>query len=235
MSLLPSMTAPNANNKYFVENIGGNGQLGNDVPCIKAGVVFGAVRVADGDAGMVLVGGGIGNTPLISGVRGGGAAGTTLNLGASTASQNNIVLTDALTTINTSVNLAAVGADLTVADDINVGGNVVLTNGATGKAISGYYSVNTAVAGTGAQANPAGLTAGSYLVVYVPTGGAQGQQPSGVFYWSGVNWNGNAIGANFTAGVPDIALLPTAGNATLTVGGGAASVPGTLYWRKLLN
>jgi hypothetical protein len=178
---------------------------------------------------MVIVGGGIGNTPLVSAVRGGGAAGTTLNLGSSAASATNIVLTDGLTTINGDMVLSGAGSDL------SVGGDIVLVNGASGKSISNYFSVNTAVSIAGSQANPAGLTPGVYNVLYVPTGGAEGQQPSGVFVWSGTQWFGNAAGVNFTGPVPDIALYPAAGNATLTVGGALPSVPGALYWRKLLN
>jgi len=228
MSLLTSTNAGSATVDYFIRNLGGSGdQPANAVPCIAAGDAFGAIRIADPDAGMVLVGGGIGGAPTVSGIRGGGAAGTTVTLGSSVASQQNIVLTDGATRINTDLTL---GAAATVGS-----GDLVFANGSTGSSISGYYSVSTAVAGTGAQANPAGLTAGTYLVVYVPTGGAVGQQPSGVFYWSGTAWNGNAVGANFTGPAPDIAILPTAGGATLTVGGAAASVPGALYWRKLLN
>jgi hypothetical protein len=227
MSLLSTTNAGSASVDYFVRNIGGTGDGAADVPVIKAGDVFGAIRIADPDAGMVIVGGGIGATPLVSGIRGGAAAGSTVNLGASTASFQNIVLTDAATRINTDLTL---GAAATVGS-----GDIIFANGSTGSSISGYYSVSTAVAGAGAQANPAGLTAGVYNVLYVPTGGAPGQAPSGVFVWSGTSWYGNAIGANVTAGVPDIAILPTAGLATLSIGGGAASVPGALYWRKLLN
>jgi hypothetical protein len=228
MSLLSSTNAGSATVDYFIRNLGGSGdQPANAVPCIAAGDAFGAIRIADPDAGMVIVGGGIGGTPLVSGIRGGAAAGSTVTLGSSTASFQNIALTDAATRINTDLTLGAAATPGS--------GDIIFANGGTGSSISGYYSVSTAVAATGAQANPAGLTAGVYSVVYVPAGGAPGQNPSGVFIWSGANWFGNAIGANFTAGVPDIAILPTAGLATLSIGGGAASVPGTLYWRKVLN
>jgi hypothetical protein len=231
MSLLTTVASGSVGTKYYIENLGGNGdQPDNAVPCIKTGDAFGAIRISDPGAGLVIVGGGIGNTPLVGGIRGGGASGTTLTLGSSVASATNIVLTDGLVTVSGDMVLSGAGSDL------SVGGNINLVNGqSAGKSISGYYAVSTAVAGTGAQANPAGLTAGVYNVLYVATGGAVGQAPSGVFVWSGTQWFGNAIGANFTAGVPDIAILPTAGNATLTIGGGAPSVPGALFWRKLLN
>jgi len=230
MSLLTSVGSGSVGTKYYIENIGGNGdQPANAVPCIKTGDAFGAIRIAD-PSGMVLVGGGIGGTPLVSGVRGGGASGTTLTLGSSLASQNNIILTDGLITVSGDMVLSGAGSDLSVGGDIN------LVNGqSAGKSISGYYSVSTAVSGGGSQANPAGLTAGVYSVLYVPTGGAEGQQPSGVFVWSGTQWFGNAVGANFTGPTPDIAILPSAGNATLQIGGAAPSVPGALFFRKMLN
>jgi len=231
MSLLTTVNSgASSADYYFIENLGGSGaQPADSVPCIKAGSAFGAIRVADPNGGLVLVGGGIGGTPLVSGLRGGAAAGSTVNLGSSTASQTNIVLADGLVTFNADVVLSGAGSDL------SVGGDIILVNGASGKSISSYYSVSTAVAAAGSQANPAGLTPGVYNVLYVPTGGAEGQQPSGIFVWSGTQWFGNAAGVNFTGPVPDIAIYPAAGNATLTVGGALPSVPGALFWRKLLN
>jgi hypothetical protein len=234
MSLLTSVNAGTPAVNYFIENVGGTN---NPAPCIKGGLLGPApgfsdtaVRVGNPVDGMVLTGGGGTYLPLLRGINGGSAdttGGESLVIGASEASFQNIVLQDNATRVNSDLTL---GAAATVGS-----GDLIFANGGTGSSISGYYSVNTAVAATGAQANPAGITQGTYLVVYVPTGGAQGQQPSGVFYWSGVAWAGNAVGANFTGPTPDIAILPTAGNATLTVGGAAASVPGTLFWRKLLN
>jgi hypothetical protein len=234
MSLLSSTNAGSASVDYFIHNIGGTN---NPAPCIQGGLLGPApgfsdtaVRVGNPEDGMVLTGGGGTYLPLIRGINGGSAnttGGESLLIGASEASFQNIVLTDALTRINTDVILGAAATPGS--------GDIIFANGGTGSSISGYYSVTTAVAGAGAQANPAGLTAGVYSVAYVPAGGAPGQNPSGIFFWSGAAWNGNALGANFSAGVPDIAILPTAGNATLSIGGGAPSVPGTLYWRKVLN
>lgn len=233
MSLLTSTNSGTPETDYFIRNNGGSGEAGAVAPSIQ-GTAIGAIRVGNPTTGLVVRG-----DPSGQGfIRGGGdtsAAGSFLTLGCSLASPAQITMSDALVAIAAPLAVQGAGNDLTVADDINVGGNVVLANGSTGKSITGYYSVTTAVAAGGAQANPAGLTTGVYLVVYQPTGGAQGQQPSGVFYWSGTTWVGNALGANFSAGVPDIAILPTVGNATLTIGGGAASVPGTLFWRKLLG
>jgi hypothetical protein len=195
--------------------------------------------VADPNAGLVLVGGGIGGAPLVSGLRGGyddTTNGSQVRLGASVASQSNIVLTDTLTTINTSVNLAAVGADLTVADQISLGGNLLFTNGAAGASISGYQTAQIAVAAAGAQVNPVGLTPGVYTAVYVaPGAGNEPAQPAGVFVWSGTTWFGNAVSFNFTAGAPNCAICPTAGGATLTVGGAAVPLPATIFMRKMMN
>lgn len=231
MSLLTSVDSGSANTKYYIENVGGNGaQIANRVPCIKAGSTNGAIRVGNADIGLVLVGGSA--TNLVEGLRGGYAdttGGSSVTLGSSTASTDNIVLTDGLITVSGDMVLSGINSDL------SVGGNINLVNGASGKSITGFYSVSTAVAGAGAQANPAGLTAGTYSVAYLPTGGAVGQQPSGIFFWSGTAWVGNAVGSNFTGPTPDIALEPSAGSATLSVAGSAPSVPGALFWRKLLG
>jgi len=237
MSLLTSVNSGSPNLSYFIQNIGGNGAAGNSAPCIK-GTAFGAVRVGDPAVGIVIRGDATG----AGFIRGGGATsagGSSVTIGASSASASNIVLTDGFTTVTGTLSVPGAG-DISVGDDISLGGDLIFTNGATGSSITGFYFVTTAVAAAGAQANPAGLTAGTYLVVYVPTAstpGIEGQQPSGVFYWSGVSWAGNAVGANFSAPGPgpDIAILPTAGNATLTVGGSTPSVPGSLFWRKLLG
>lgn len=233
MSLLATVNAANDQQSYFIENIGGSGAAGAPAPCIK-GTTIGGVRVGDPIVGLVLRGDATG-AGFIRGGAASSGAGSFLTLGASLAQPAQITMSDALIAIAAPLAVQGAGNDLTVADDINVGGNVVLTNGASGKSISGYYSVSTAVAAAGSQANPAGLTPGVYNVLYVPTGGAEGQQPSGVFVWSGTQWFGNAAGVNFTGPVPDIALYPAAGNATLTVGGALPSVPGALFWRKLLN
>jgi hypothetical protein len=135
--------------------------------------------------------------------------------------------------VNTSLTIAGAGADLTVPDTINVGGNINFTAGGS---ISGYQTAQIAVAGAGAQANPAGLTAGTYALAYVaPAAGNEPAQPSGIFIWSGTTWFGNAVSFNFTAGAPNCAICPTAGGATLTVGGAAAPFPATIFLRKLLN
>lgn len=188
MSLLPTTHKANETTPYFIENIGGNGVGLNPVPCMKAGSVFNAMRIGNVSTGMVLIGGSGASNPLVQGLRGGypdaAASGSSVVLGASAAAPQNIVLTDALTTINTSVNIAAAGADLTVADQINVGGNLFFTNGGTGSSVSGYYQVNAGTynvpdPGTVQIANPVGLTTGWYIVsCSAAPGGQRQEQPA---------------------------------------------------------
>jgi hypothetical protein len=238
------MTAANENQKYYIENTGGNGAqaAGNPVPCIKAGSAFGAIRIADASGGMVLVGGGIGGAPLISGLRGGYADttnGSQVRLGSSVASQSNIVLTDALTTINTSVNLAAVGADLTVNDQITLGGNLVFS--AAGS-ISGYYNASVPSASYADStdtpiANPVGLTAGWYIVAAATaTGGQQEQQVSTMVHRSsGGLWDiGGSIRS--VAGTGTFGFKPSADRTTLVVqNSSGAAQTATIYFAKVLN
>lgn len=231
MSLLTSINSGAPNKNYFIENIGGPGTAGEDAPCIK-GTAIGAVRVGELNTGLVIRGDPAGTG--LGFIRGGLAAGSSVTLGPSTAEPDHVVLTDAAITLNAPVVLAGAGNDLTVPDDINVGGDVVFTAGGS---ISGYQTFQIPVVASGAQVNPVGLTAGTYALVYVaPGAGNEPAQPSGVFVWSGTTWFGNAISFNFTAGVPNCAICPTAGGATLTIGGsaGAQPLPATIFLRKLL-
>lgn len=221
---------------YYMENVGGAGITAADAPCVK-GTTLGAVRVGNPAAGVIIRGDTLSAVTPGNRIAGGQTAGGSLTIGNSTTSFQNVVLTDNLTTINTPLTLVGAGNDLVVPDDISVGGNVVLANGPSGKSISGYYSANVAIVGAGAVANPAGLTDGVYLAVYVGAGaGNENAQPSGVFYYSSVGgWSGNAVSFNFTAGAPNCAIAPAAGGATLVVGGASVPANGTVYFRKLLN
>lgn len=165
-------------------------------------------------------------------IGGGQAAGGTLTI-SNSLNTDNIVLNDTTTAIITPLTTSSTISSL---GDMNVGGNLNFTAGVSGKSISGYWSAQQAVAAVGAQANPAGLTQGVYLVAYAGAGaGNENAQPSGVFYWSGVSWVGNAVSFNFTAGAPNMAIGPVAGGATLNIGGAAVPLPGTLFFRKLMN
>lgn len=239
MSLLTSVNSGTPSQKYFVENIGGSGVGAAIVPCIKAGDVFNSLRIGAPVGGLIITGGQGSVTPLISGIQGGAATtagGQQVLLGASAASFQNIVLTDSVTTINGTLAVPG-GGDIVIGDNIDMGGNLTFTNGAAGKSISGQYAASTAVVAAGSVANPAGLTAGVYVVTYAPNtlAGNEGAEPSGVFVRTATQWIGNAAGFSFTAGIPNAALAPAAGSATLTLGGASVAVPGTLFYRKISN
>jgi hypothetical protein len=234
MSLLKSSNNGTESTPYFIENIGGHAGVDLTLaPCIK-GTAIGAVRVGNQQKGLVIRGDASGAGFIRGGAQNAGA-GSSVTIGASTDSPSNVVLTDGLTTVNTSLTIAGAGADLTVPDTINVGGNLNFTAGGS---ISGYQTAQIAVVASGAQVNPPGLTAGTYALTYVaPGAGNEPAQPSGIFIWSGTSWFGNAVSFNFTAGVPNCAICPTAGGATLTIGGsaGAQPLPATIFLRKILN
>lgn len=235
MSLIPTANAgAPAGDLYYVENIGGPGATAADAPCIK-GTTLGAVRIGNPAAGVLVRGDLLSSTTPANRIAGGQTAGGSLTIGNSTTSFQNVVLTDGLTTVNTQLTLSGT-ADIVVGGDVQVGGNLEFTNGAAGASISGYWSAQAAIAAAGAVPNPAGLTQGTYLVVFVAGGaGNENAQPSGVFYWSGTTWVGNAVSFNFTAGAPNTAIGPVAGGATLNIGGAAIPLPATMYFRKLLN
>jgi len=234
MSLLPSTNNGASEQSYFIENIGGAGAGGSDAPCIK-GTTFGTVRVGDPADGLLLRGdlAGVSNA-----IRGGQASAGSLTIGNSSASLNNIVLTDGITTVNSTLSLPG-AFDLFVGDDITLGGDLTFSNGqATGASISGYYTASVAFsAGGGAVANPAGLTAGLYSIIVVPTGvGNENAQASANCFYSGAIWTGNGVSFNFTAGVPNLAVGPAAGGATLNVGGATiGALSGSVVYRKLSN
>ena len=239
MSLLTSVNSGSPNQSYFIENIGGNAaQPTNAVPCIKAGSSFGAIRVGNTANGLVIVGGS--GDDLVTGIRGGYAdttGGASVTIGSSTASQNNVVLTDGLTTFVGDVVISGAGSDL------SVGGNIVLTNGdSAGKSISGYYNEVTASASypTGADtpiANPAGLTAGWYVVAAATaTGGQQEEQVSVIVHRSaGGLWDiGGSIRS--VAGAGTFGFKPSADRTTMVVqNDSGAAQTATIYWVKLLN
>ena len=84
--------------------------------------------------------------------------------------------------------------------------------------------------------NPVGLSAGLWSAMVVPVNvGNEFAQASAICYWSGSVWTGNGVSFNHSGGAPNVAIGPTSGGATLTIGG--ASIPvGTLdvVYRQLL-
>lgn len=190
MSLLPSVTAGSSSVSYFIENIGGSGADIAAPPCIK-GTSLGTVRVGDPDTGLALRSDPAG---VVNFVRGGAVAGSTLQLGASATSFQNITLTDNLTTVNTPFIMSNAANDLIVAGDIGVGGDVIFAT--AGKSISGYFNATNAPQNVISGApdavvpNPAGLTTGWYLVACscAPGGQTQEQISTIARYVTGSGW-----------------------------------------------
>ena len=234
MSLLTSVNSGSPNLSYFIENIGGNGAASNALPCIK-GTQFGAIKVGDSATGLVIRGDPAGTG--LGFVRGGLAAGSSVTLGSSSASQSNVVLTDGVVTMNGDVVVAGAGSDL------SVGGDIVLANGdAAGKSISGYYNEVTASASYADVsdtpiANPPGLTAGWYIVAAATaTGGQQEEQVSVIVHRSaGGLWDiGGTIRS--VAGGGTFGFKPSANRTTMVVQNSTgAAQTATIYWAKLLN
>lgn len=231
MSLLKTANNGSVSEPYFIENIGFPGGVDASAPCLK-GSTLGTIRVGNPSAGTVIRGD---TVALNNRISGGQVAGGSMTLGNSTTSFQNIVLTDGATTVNTPLTIDN-GFGIITDGDVSCGGDLVFANGATGKSISGYYSSVVSVAGAGAVPNPGDLTQGVYLVVAVaPGAGNENAQPSGIFYWSGTTWVGNAVSFNFTAGAPNMAIGPVAGGATLNIGGASVPANPSLYFRKLMN
>jgi hypothetical protein len=247
MSLLATVNAANAQQSYFIENIGGNGdQPNNPVPCIKTGDAFGAIRIADASGGMVLVGGGIGGAPLISGLRGGyndTTNGSQVRLGSSVTSFQNIVLTDGITTVNGTLNVPGAG-DIVVGDDISLGGDLNFTNGlSAGASISGYYSANTPALNCPDGADTAipavaGLTSGWHIVsCSTAVGGQTEQQVSDMVFRTagGLYTFGGSL--RTPAGTGSFGFKVTADRTGLVLSNstGAAQNGVTVNFTKILN
>ena len=228
MSLLTSVNAGSASVDYFIENIGGPGNSAADAPCIK-GSTLGAILVGNPAAGVIIRGDTIANNNRIGG---GQVAGGQFQIGNSTTSFQNIVLTDGITTVNGTLAVAGAG-DLIIGDDISLGGDLTFTNGATGASIVGMYANTMPVVGAGPVANPPGLTEGLYSVILVPAAGNELAQPSGIFYRTATTWFGNAVSVAFSLGpAPNCVINPIVGGATLEVTG-AGTPAGLLVFRKL--
>lgn len=246
MSLAPSITSVNSGTIPYVANVASSGA--DPVIATAFGGVFVEPR-ADGNAF----------------IHTDGPAGRILNIGANGATFANIVLTDATNTMNKPTNMLnggfiPAGQTLTNAGAysssgtgsfsiLNSIGAVAGANPATatldtytnrdihGYSDTGYSNFSVAfIAGGGAVANPVGLSPGLYSVIIVPSGGGnENAQASAICYWSGAVWSGNGVSFNFTGGVPNLAIGPVAGGATLNIGGASAgALAGNVLFRQLL-
>jgi len=176
MSLLPSCNNGSSGQAYFIENIGGAGLSAADAPCIK-GTTLGAVRMGNPAAGVIIRGDTIAAANRMAG---GQVSGGSFQIGNSTTSFQNIVLTDGITTVNGTLAVPA-GGDIFVGDDITLGGNLTFSNGASGESISGYYSqtvgpFNCPDVTDTAVTLPVGLTDGWYIVSCGTAAGGQVEQ-----------------------------------------------------------
>lgn len=238
MSLLPVVNKGADSVAYFMENIGGPGLTAADAPCIK-GTTLGAVRVGNTAAGVLIRGDTLSTANRIAG---GQTSGGSLTIGNSTTSFQNVVLTDGATTVNTPLTIDQ-GFGIITDGDVSCGGDLVLANGATGKSISGYYSVPTAAlncpdATDTVVPNPAGLTQGYYIVaVSTAVGGQNQQQVSSIAYrTSGGLW---AIGGccSSIAGAGRFGLNVSLDRTTMVLSNstGVAQNGCTVYFSKLMN
>ena len=248
MSLLASVNSGATSLPYAIQNVGRTA----DTPCIKAGflsaipgVSDSVVRVGNPVNGMILTGGGGSVIPLVRGINGGSATtagGEQLLIGASSASFQNIVLTDGVTAINGDLVMSAATSDLTVGGDILVGGGIGFLNGASGESISNYYQQNSGPYNCpdGADtvvANPAGLTAGWHIVAAITAAGGQAQeQVASIAYWSGAGWVAGGCCSSI-AGTGRFALNVSTSRTTLVLSNstGVAQNGVTVNFAKLLN
>ena len=187
MSLLKNANTGAEDVPYFIENIGFPGGVNALSPCLK-GSSLGTVVIGNPSAGLVLRGDTLANNNRIGG---GQVAGGQMQIGNSTTSFQNIVLTDGITTVNGTLAVPA-GGDIFVGDDIQLGGDLTFTNGQTaGASISGYFTANTAPINCPdgvdtAVPNPAGLTPGWHIVsCSTAIGGQTEQQVSDMVFRNG--------------------------------------------------
>ena len=237
MSLLASTNSGSTSVAYFMENIGSQGGVNTNTPCIK-GSTTGAIRVGDAETGLVLRGdvGGVSSF-----IRGGANAASNLTLGSSSVSFNNIVLTDGLTTVNTSVAMPGAGSSLVLDGDIGLGGDLILTNGqAEGRSISGYYSlgvsVNVSGAGTFPVPTPAGITPGWYMIAVAQPAGSGAnngaRMPGCIGYRTTANlWNIGGYGGDLST----FYIKPTDDHTALEIVSADARANTTVVFTKVLN
>lgn len=238
MSLLKSANTGAEDVPYFIENIGFPGGVNALAPCIK-GSSLGTVVVGNASAGLVLRGDTLANNNRIGG---GQVSGGQLQIGNSTTSFQNIVLTDGITTVNGTLSVPA-GGDIFVGDDISLGGDLTFTNGGTGSSISGFYSVNTAPidcpdASDTVVPTPGSLTTGWHIVSCstVPPGQTQQQVATIVRYTVGVGFLFGGCVSNI-AGTGRFGFNVSADRSTLVLSNstGAAQNGITVNFSKLMN
>lgn len=233
MSLLTSVNNLNNLTPSYIENIGGAGTGVGDAPCIK-GTTLGTVRIGDPADGVVIRGDTVAN---INRIGGGQANGGTFSIGNSTASPSNIVLQDGTTIVTTPLTLNNFG--VIAAGDLSTAGNLVFT-GNTGKSVSGYFNgtsgpYNVGDGSTVDMDNPAGITAGWYIIAIFASGNQQ-ECVSTVAHYTGTIWDaGGAVSS--LAGSGRMAFYPSGDRSKITLANstGVAQNGLNASFAKLLN
>lgn len=223
MSLLPTANNANSGTPYFVLN----GSMDGATTVIRTGNGIVQIQPNSTDDAYIYAEGG---------------AGGTLTLGANEFTFGNITLTDANVNVFKPLSVQG-GFGVITQGDVSCGGNLVLSNGATGSSVSGYYSVPTAPlncpdASDTVVPNPAGLTQGYYIIaVSTAVGGQNQQQVSTLAYrTSGGLW---AIGGccSSIAGAGRFGLNVSTDRTTMLLSNstGVAQNGCTVYFSKILN
>lgn len=236
MSLLTSTNAGSASVNYFIENIGGPGSGVADAPVIK-GTTLGTVVVGAGGPtqGLRLRGDTVATANAIVGNQPNGGS---LTIGNSVASASNITLADGTTNVAGLFNVVG-SIQAKTAGGTPASLDTYTNRDIHGFSDTGYAVFNVVIANpsiTGVIPNPGALSAGLWSVMFVPPGDANiGAQVSAICYWDGAAWTGAGDSTSFTAGAPNAAILPTAGSATLSLGGSSKPAdPSVVIFRQLL-
>lgn len=234
MSLLSSTNSGSASVDYFIRNIGGPGNGVADAPVIK-GSTLGTVLIGAGapgsNQGLRLRGDTVASNNAILGNQ---TAGGSLTIGNSVASFQNVILTDGATATATDLYVGIVAAP--------AAGNIVLSNGqASGKSISGYWNAITPSASYPASAdtpiaNPAGLTAGWYILAAICAPGGQAEESVSTI----VHFNGTLFDAGgacqSVAGSGSFGFKPSDDRTAMRVhNDSGAAQTAIISWAKLLN
>lgn len=225
MSLLTVVNQGGAGEDYFVKNI-------------STSPAYPVIAAANGDVAIQTDGG-------IAALTANGGAGNVLKLGANQFTFQNIVLEDSATTFNTDV---VMETNVGISGDLDVfHGSVVLQAGnidfaGGGGSISGYYTqtvgpLNCPDSADTIVPQPAGQTAGWYIIAANTAVGAQTQQQvSTLAYWNGTIYLLGGCNSN-TAGSGRVAFnLNTAHNGILYSNStGAAQNGVSVAFTKLMN
>jgi hypothetical protein len=226
MSLLTAVNQSSAGQDYFVANISTTPAY----PVIAAPVGDVVIQSVNGQANLTADGG----------------TGNILKLGANQNSFQNVILSDNLTTVATSLVLAG---DISVGGGMDVSGNLAVTNGDVvlvngdidlgGGTLTGWQQTNVppiVVPNSGAPQAIANPTTGPGLYAFTVTYTTAGNDAialSNVAYFTGSVWyGGSAVSA---AGPGSAVISPNAGATALQIAqsGGGAVTANVIFYKVL--